>query len=333
MTCEKDGPSLRFGLNDFRTDLRDECQIFANVKSNLKLGPQNLFHVIPLAEGAFALRSVASSMFVKVVPPPDDYKSGPWKLVIGGPVVGAAEIFRLSEDGYLYSALLNGFFTCGAGQIVSGYPSKYGAWNKFYLEAIYEEDAKEAHLMSDLSKKVLSIQTEYFEHYEQQQRNKKTPRNQNSSSSATNQPIKICMAIPITSKGTDMKTIADSPFWNNLFDSFMKSIDWRSNKYIFRFFLGFDRGDSLYDTGDAWSDMREEFKHRAIYRMTEQMLDESAINHVLETQLSVKLMHFDHLEGAPSQVVSQLVVTAYDEGFDYFYQVNKKYSFLFSHCI
>ena len=51
-------------------------------------------------------------------------------------------------------------------------------------------------------------------------------------------PVRICLGIPITSKGTKMDEIRDSPFWNNLFDSFMKSIDWRSNRYVFRFYLG-----------------------------------------------------------------------------------------------
>ena len=105
--CEKDGPLLRFGLNDFRSDFRDECQLFTNVKAGLKAGPHNFFHVIPIAEGAFALRSVASGHFVKVVPPTNDNKYAPWKLVIGGPVVGSAETFRRSEEGYLYSALMS----------------------------------------------------------------------------------------------------------------------------------------------------------------------------------------------------------------------------------
>lgn len=109
LTCEEGGPAIRFGLNDFRTDPRDECQLFTNVKSHQTLGPQNFFHVVPLAEGAIALRSVASSMFVKVVPPPNDNKNAPWKVVIGGPVVGAAETFRISDEGYLYSPLLSKF--------------------------------------------------------------------------------------------------------------------------------------------------------------------------------------------------------------------------------
>lgn len=125
----------------------------------------------------------------------------------------------------------------------------------------------------------------------------------------------------MTSKGTVMKDVTESPFWSNLFDSFMKSIDWKANKYIFRFYLGFDKADDFYDTGDAWSELRDEFKHRATFRMTEQMMDEEAIQHVLDHYLSLKLMHFEHLEGAPTQVVSQLMLAAYVDNFDYFYQV------------
>ena len=63
--------------------------------------------------------------------------------------------------------------------------------------------------------------------------------------------VRICIGVPMTSKGTQMKSVEESPLWSNLFDSFMKSIDWRSNSYVFRFYLGFDKGDDLYDTGDA----------------------------------------------------------------------------------
>lgn len=174
---------------------------------------------------------------------------------------------------------------------------------------------------------MLQIQRHYLEDQEDRLRKERKTKSSLSLSSTAATPaptsaIKICIAVPVTSKGTEMKEVAASPFWNNLFDSFMKSIDWRSNKLIFAFYIGFDRGDSLYDTGDAWTEFRDEFRHRAIYRMTEQMMDETAINAVLSTLLSVKLMHFEDLAGAPSQIVSQLTLKAYGEGYDYFYQVN-----------
>jgi hypothetical protein len=55
--------------------------------------------------------------------------------------------------------------------------------------------------------------------------------------------------------------------------------------------------------------------------MKEQLLDDKTIDEVLDNHLSLKLMHFNHLEGAPTQVVSQLMLTAYVDNFDYFYQV------------
>jgi hypothetical protein len=55
--------------------------------------------------------------------------------------------------------------------------------------------------------------------------------------------------------------------------------------------------------------------------MTEQLMTEADINAVFADRLSLKLMHFDHLEGAPTQVVSQLMLAAYADKFDYFYQV------------
>ena len=37
--------------------------------------------------------------------------------------------------------------------------------------------------------------------------------------------------------------------------------------------------------------------------------------------LREKIMHFDHLTGSPTQVVSQLMLAGYADSFDYFYQV------------
>lgn len=104
--CEKNGPALRVGLNDYRTDDRDQCQVFTSVKADETVGPQELFDLKPVADGAFALRSVINGLFVKAVPPPPDNDKAPWKLVVGGQVIGAAETFRLSDEGYLYSSLI-----------------------------------------------------------------------------------------------------------------------------------------------------------------------------------------------------------------------------------
>lgn len=103
--CEEQGNLFRIGSTDYRTDPRDVCQLFVSADP-LTDGPQTMFDLIPLDSGAVALRSVANNMFVKAVPPPPDNTEAPWKLVIGGSIPGAAGAFRITSEGYLYSALV-----------------------------------------------------------------------------------------------------------------------------------------------------------------------------------------------------------------------------------
>lgn len=312
--CESGGPLLRIGLNDYRCDPRDVCQIFTDVTSNSdKLVPSTIFEVVKLDnEGLVAFKSLVNGLFVQTVAPPADKSSLPWKLVMGSPSPGAAERFRMTADGYLYSALVGGLFQCGGdGQMVKGYGGKYGSFSHFKLEPVAAADFEVAYRSSLLSQHISRVYS--------------SDGGKASSSVAVHkeeEATRICMCVPVTSKGTKMEKVTDSPFWTNLFDSFMKSVDWRSNKYEFAFYLGFDKADPIYDTGDSWSELREEFRSRATFRMQEQLMGATAIATVLDKLLSVKLMHFEHLAGAPSQVVSQLVLAAYDQKFDYFYQVN-----------
>lgn len=107
--CEADGQYLRIGVDDFRTDARDVCQIFTSATSE-SLGPHTMFDMVPMGEGSFALRSVANGLFVTAVSPPPDNTLNPWKLVIGSASVGIAETFRQSQEGYLYSSLVGTFY-------------------------------------------------------------------------------------------------------------------------------------------------------------------------------------------------------------------------------
>ncbi len=317
----EDKPLIRVGYNNFRTDPRDVCQLFTG-NTNDDVGPQSMFELIYFhSTGSYGLKSLMNNFYVQAVPPPQDNPTLPWKLTIGGPVPGTYERFRFTRDGYLYSPIIGGMFQCGAGQMVKGYSGKYGNYNHFKLEKLSEEDYLLAHKSVILSDTIISQQQSQLELF-------KSKVNAASKDPLVGIPtvdgkkVRISLCIPVTSKGTVMSSVTDSPLWSNLFDTFMKSIDWRANKYIFRFYIGFDKADLLYDTGDSWSEMREEFKNRAIYRMKEQLMGDTAIATVLENHLSLKLMHFEHLTGAPSQVVSQLVLQAYMDDFDYFYQVN-----------
>lgn len=103
--CGTNGPLLRVGVNDFRTDVRDACQIHTATSQD-PIGPSAMFEVVDLGDGSFAMRTLSNGRFVKTVPPPNDNARLPWKLVIGGHLIGSAERFRLEESGRLYSSLM-----------------------------------------------------------------------------------------------------------------------------------------------------------------------------------------------------------------------------------
>ena len=327
---DMDGNLLRVGLNDFRTDPRDSCQIFTDADTPDEdwtgegPSPQSYFEKVPLDEEAFALRPMgAHNFYLSAVPPPlQQADILPWKLVVGSAVVGLSERFRLDSEGYLYSPMMGGFFRCGNGQMVKGFEgsSTYSA-NKFKFEAVDENDVRVAQELVSLSSQIKKIQEDEVDAHQSSQQARKSAV-ELVTGAEHRHTVRICIGVPMTSKGTQMKNVEESPLWSNLFDSFMKSIDWRSNRYVFQFYLGFDKGDDLYDTGDAWSDIRSEFRERASFRMKEQLMKEEEIEEMLNKKLRLKLQHFDHLQGSPTQVVSQLMLQGYVDGYDYFYQVN-----------
>ena len=115
--------------------------------------------------------------------------------------------------------------------------------------------------------------------------------------------FKVALCVPMTSKGTDMASVDQSPLWFNLFASFMESIDWAHNEHHFTFYLGLDKGDPLYDTGDAWSEMRMAFDKNT-RRALAWLGFENHTASVLDGHLKLKLMDFTGTAGAPSQVVA-----------------------------
>ena len=342
--CGERGNLLRIGLNDFRTDERDSCMLFTDTDENVppidssnkgttkerysqnRILPHSFFERVSLDEGSFALRPIgARGKFLQVVPTKTtdtySYSMDPWRVVVGGPLLGQQERFRQLETGEIYSAAMDGFLQCSPSQHVKGVPGDAYKASKFVLEKIREKDVRYAQEVVSLSEQIIEIQNQYMrEHTVANQARQAAIKS--ATGGINSKPLHICIGVPMTSKGTKMDSLKDSPFWSNLFDSFMHSVDWRSNKYVFRFYLGFDKADEMYDTGDSWAEMREIFHNRAKYRLEEDLIEKSLIDTILDDQLSLKLMHFSHLEGAPTQVVSQLMLSAYGEGFDYFYQVN-----------
>ena len=341
--CGGDGNLLRIGLNDFRTDERDSCMVFTDTKepppvdstekgskkeiySPDRILPHSFFEKVPVDEGSFALRPImANGNYLQAVPTSksgEGYFSDPWAVIVGGPLVGQQERFWQLPSGEIYSVAMGGYLQCSPSQHIKGNPGdKYGS-SKFVLEKVRDKDVRYAQEVVSLSKQILAIQTSYTKEHQVSNQARQAAVKTVTGTGANPKPIRICLGVPMTSKGTRMESVKDSPLWPNLFDSFMHSVDWRTNRYIFQFYLGFDKADEMYDTGDTWTEMRDIFKARAKYRLEEDLIEASLITTIMETQLQIKIMHFAHLEGAPTQVVSQIMLQAYGDGFDYFYQVN-----------
>ncbi|CAM9811901.1 unnamed protein product, partial [Phaeothamnion confervicola] len=72
----------------------------------------------------------------------------------------------------------------------------------------------------------------------------------------------------------------------------------------------------MYDTGDAWSDMRRAFDRRGAAAAG------AAAAAAATARIKLKLMHFDGLQGAPSQIVSELAAEACMDGANYLFQAN-----------
>ena len=218
--------------------------------------------------------------------------------------------------------LLGGMFVCRSGEIITGFQySSYKTFSKLLFQPITTEAINKAYETVHLSNQLISIQEKYINQHQSSVNARKVAASMITNTDNPN-TVRICLGIPMTSKGTKMKSVTESPIWTNLFDSFMKSIDWKSNRFVFAFYLGLDKYDDLYDTGDAWSELRTEFKTRATYRLKEQLLNNEEVDEVLTKKLLLKISHFDHLQGAPTQVVSQVMLEAYVDGYDYYYQVN-----------
>eukprot|EP01041_Mallomonas_annulata_P003182 gene3182-6278_t len=218
--CEKNGPFLRIGTNDFRTDSRDECQLFTNPIGGSS-GPQNMFETVPLGDGSFGLKAVSNGLYLRTVPPPSESSTLPWKIVIGGSAPGASEKFYVTDDGYLYSPLMGGLFQCDADRLITGFRGKYGSHNHFIFELVSNEEVQKAYEIVSLSDQIINIQSEYTKKHQTtiKERNAAVKSITGMDSTAV---VRICIAIPVTSKGTAMKTVADSPLWPNLFESFIK---------------------------------------------------------------------------------------------------------------
>ena len=265
-----------------------------------------------------------------------------------------------SQTVMIYSELMRGYLQCGGqgiAEAIRGFAGEsllaFESNAEYRFNLTWVPNIDRAQTLLDASNHVASLRAKADE--------KKKPRIPASLQSAgfiddqvtDDSGHTIALVVPMTSRGTDMSSVEESPLWFNLFASFVESIDWKTNRHRYTFYLGFDRGDPMYDTGDAWSDLRRSFKGHAVRALQFLQYSNWTIHRIVEggdptrsrdltarkqrrkrrrqraaridddwPLLNLKLYHFEDTLGAPSQAVSGLARLAVKDGNDYIYQLN-----------
>lgn len=102
--CDMNHERLRVGSGNFHTDHRDMCMLYTG-EEGLPAGPNTMFDVVDLGDGAIGFKSLSNGLFVRAQPPASGQSYDPWQLAVKGKIPGANEKFRFSPEGYLYSGL------------------------------------------------------------------------------------------------------------------------------------------------------------------------------------------------------------------------------------
>ena len=115
----------------------------------------------------------------------------------------------------------------------------------------------------------------------------------------------LAIATPLTSKGTRMRGIGESPFFSVLLPSLIRTWAGPTSSWNYSFYIGVDSADPIYDAPGA----AESF--RTIFRTA-----------VPSEAVRLSYTAYAGLRGAPSQVVAELVAHAYADGYEWLFQLN-----------
>ena len=133
-------------------------------------------------------------------------------------------------------------------------------------------------------------------------------------------PTRITLGVAMTSKGTQMHGVADSPFFNVLMPSFLDTAAAAiadPAKWRFKIHAAWDRNDPVYD---APTELPGHTHFRACFAAA------LARAHLPIGAVELEVFNppdFEFPSGAPSQLVSKvLTIAALRDGADYLYQVN-----------
>ncbi|CAM9129866.1 unnamed protein product [Discosporangium mesarthrocarpum] len=319
---------LQVGVHSMVVLSESCCQVYSAAES--PVGPNAIFEKVDMGKGRFALKAFSTGRYLRVVPPLLWDPQDKWELEVGSPVVGLPEIFRFRE-GMIYNDIMKGYISCSgerkqekvvgiAGDHIWQDPDNH----RIRLIKVSNEELERARTLRGMSKSVQHRQQEAINNYLAEAKGKKNQGAEDSEGVEKEEITtgRIAVCVPMTSTGTAAFFLDQSPLFSVTFDSFLESVDWRRNRFRFDWYLGFDRGDSLYDADGAWFAMEKKFWEVAKEVLARMDLPVDEVKTVLKERLSLTLQHFDDTQGAPSRVVSKLIVQAHLDGADYMYQIN-----------
>uniref|UniRef100_A0A7S2CTF8 Uncharacterized protein n=1 Tax=Octactis speculum TaxID=3111310 RepID=A0A7S2CTF8_9STRA len=137
----------------------------------------------------------------------------------------------------------------------------------------------------------------------------------------------IAVGTAVTSKGTRMSDVTQSPFFTILLPSFLETFSPNtishdgSSRFRYRFYVGCDAGDKLYDSEAARKKFSELFVRRVGHHRTNGF-DDGVSKDDSEDLIGLRLMSLEGTSGAPSWAVAALMKRAYDDGADWLFQLN-----------
>eukprot|EP00904_Undaria_pinnatifida_P000080 jgi/Undpi1/10072/HiC_scaffold_28.g12526.m1 len=320
---------VQVGMHAMVASADASCKVFSASRT---LDPHALFEKFELGEGRFALRAFSNHLFLRVVPPDETSDWSFWALEFGAPEVGLPEIFQM-RDGMVYSEVMHGYLTCsgqGKEAEVKAFVGEY-LWQdkdnyRLIFNQVSDEDLERARDLRHISSTVNAVQRREADHYIAQQEARRNPgldraRGGGEAGAGGQLPI-IAVCVPATSRGTVMNSTDDSPVWTHAFETFLSSTNWKAPKFRFHWYLGFDVGDPIYDAPKAAKTLQRKFSAVARKEFHRQGVPARAMPGLWRDGLTLTLKSYEGMGNAPSYVVSALIQDAYDDGCDYFYQIN-----------
>ena len=301
--------------HDLVTPKDQECWLHARKglsstsENEDSISPMTTFEVVPgsgRGKGTVSLRSMSNGMFVRAVIP--GMKGPTWVLMADvSDHRNVAAQFRLEQSdstSYLYSIGARGYVNLPVSgtddvrchgsparkQQRAGAPKSPDA--ALAVHTLSPEEVSKARRLHAASRDTLESQRAIQQV------------NNHAGKQVTSGHIAIGTAV--TSKGTHMNSVEESPFFRILLPSFLATWEGPGSSFRYTFYIGFDAGDNVYDKSSSRAAFTKLFRERV-----------NGASNIALVQLS-----FRDTTGAPSWAVANVMKQAYEDGAEWLYQLN-----------